>query len=124
MIGTGSKLGNTINLGRIISCGKCDITEKNVPGKRNLSRPRTVIFEVADERNALERALMHFAHFKKQAEKLEDGKYKITLCYDKEDETEVLIRVLSFGPMIRVVKPPAFVNLIKRRLLDQKSCEL
>lgn len=124
LIGTGNKSGNTINLGRIISCGKCSMTEKNVPGKRNLSHPRTVVFEVSDERNALERALMHFAHFKKQAEKLEAGKYKITLCYEKEDETEILIRVLSFGPMIRVVKPTAFVNLIKMRLMDQKSCEL
>ena len=48
----------------------------------------------------------------------------MTLHYDKEDETEILIRVLSFGPMLRVVKPVAFINLIKSRLLDQKSCGL
>ena len=48
-------------------------------------------------------------------------KYQVTLHYDKEDETEILIRVLSFGPMIRVVKPMAFINLIKGRLSDQKK---
>ena len=99
LIGTGSKLGNTINLGRITSCEKCG--------------NRKVIFELVDERNALERVLMHFAHLEKQVEKIDERKYQVTLYYDKEDETEILIRVLSFGPMLRVVKPVAFINLIR-----------
>ena len=70
------------------------------------------------------RQLLHFAHFEKQVGKIDDRKYQVTLHYDKEDETEILIRVLSFGPMIRVVKPRAFINLIKGRLSDQKSCGL
>ena len=83
-----------------------------------------MIFELIDERNALERVLMHFAHFEKQVEKVDEQKYQVTLYYDKEDETEILIRVLSFGPMLHVVKPVAFINLIKGRLSDQKSCGL
>lgn len=124
LIGTGSKLGNTINLGRVTSCEKCGNPQGAKIGKRNLPQPRKVIFELIDDRNALERVLMHFAHFKKQVEKIEDRKYQVTLHYDKEDETEILIRVLSFGPMIRVVKPMAFINLIKDRLSEQKSCGL
>ena len=124
LIGTGSKLGNTINLGRIISCEKCENQQEEKIGKRNLPQPRKVIFELIDERNALERVLMHFAHFEKQAEKISDQKYKVTLYYDKEDEIEILIRVLSFGQMIRVVQPAAFINLIKNRLSAQKSCGL
>ena len=124
LIGTGSKLGNTINLGRIISCEKCENQQEEKIGERNLPQPRKVIFELIDERNALERVLMHFAHFEKQAEKIGDQKYKVTLYYDKEDEIEILIRVLSFGQMIRVVQPTAFINLIKNRLSAQKSCGL
>ena len=124
LIGTGSKLGNTINLGRIISCEKCEDEQVAKPGKRNRPHPRTIIFELVDDRKALERVLMHFAYFEKQVEKIDERKYKVTLHYDKEDETEILIRVLSFGPMIRVVKPAAFINLIKDRLSDQKSCGL
>lgn len=124
LIGTGSKLGNTINLGRITACEKCENQQTRKIGKRNLPRPRKVIFELVDNRNALERVLMHFAHFEKQVEKIDDRKYQVTLHYDKEDETEILIRVLSFGPMIRVVKPAAFIHLIKERLSDQKSCGL
>lgn len=124
LIGTGSKLGSTINLGRITSCEKWENPQGGNVGKRNLPQPRKVIFELVDERNALERVLMHFAHFEKQVEKIDERKYQVTLHYDKEDETELLIRVLSFGPMLRVVKPAAFINLIKNRLSDQKRCGL
>lgn len=124
LIGTGSKLGSTINLGRITSCEKCGKKQGGSVGKKNLPQPRKVIFELVDERNALERVLMHFAHFEKQVEKMDERKYQVTLHYDKEDETELLIRVLSFGPMLRVVKPTAFINLIKNRLSDQKRCGL
>ena len=79
---------------------------------------------MVDERNALERVLMHFAHFEKQVKKIDERKYQVTLYYDKEDETEILIRILSFGPMLRVVKPVAFINLINGRLSNQKSCGL
>lgn len=65
LIGTGSKLGNTINLGRITSCEKCENQQGGKVGKRNQPRPRKVIFELIDERNALERVLMHFAHLEK-----------------------------------------------------------
>ena len=111
LIGTGSKLGNTINVGRITSCEKCGNQQEKI-GKRNLPQPRKVIFELVDDRNALEHVLLHFAHFEKQVGKIDDRKYQVTLHYDKEDETEILIRVLLFGPMIRVVKPMAFINLI------------
>ncbi len=124
LIGSGSKLGNTINLGRIISCEKCTDIEKFKLGKKNKPHPRSLTFELMDERNALERVMMHFAHFEKRAVKLEENKYQISLIYDKEDETEILIRILSFGPMIRVTGPQAFINLIKDRLSKQRSCGL
>ena len=65
---------------------------------------------------------MHFAHFEKQAEKLEENRYRVTITYDKNDETEIVIRILSFGPMVKVTMPQSFVDLIKERLISQKSC--
>lgn len=122
LIGTGTRFGSTINLGRIISCERCDRLCADNWKKHNPIRPRTVIFELTDQKKALERVLLHFAHFEKQAEKLDETRYRITVTYDKEDETEVVIRILSFGPMIRVIAPKHFVGLIKQRLIDQKSC--
>ena len=77
-----------------------------------------------DERNALERTMLHFAHFEKQTERTGDDLYRVTLFYDKDDETEMVIRILSFGTKIKVIEPENFINLIKDRLKRQKSCEL
>ena len=68
--------------------------------------------------------LLHFSHFEKQAEKIDDEHYKLILKYDKDDETELVIRILSFGPMVKVIEPYNFVELIKKRLEMQKSCGL
>ena len=78
---------------------------------------RSVTLELTDERNALERVMLHFAHFEKQAERIGESRYKLTLVYDPDDETELVIRILSFGPMVRVSSPARFVGLIKERLL-------
>lgn len=121
--GFGSRLGGTVNLGRIVSCEGTKITENTKLIHRIPPRKRRVIFELEDERNALERVLLQFAHFPKKAERIAKNKYQITVDYDKDDETEMVIRILSFGPMIKVVQPEHFVNLIKERLRKQKSWE-
>ena len=123
LIGAGNKFGSTINLGRIVSCKRYEKPFEVNQGKRNHSRPRSVIFELVDERNALERVLLHFAHFEKTAERIDGDRYSVTINYDKEDETEIVIRILSFGPMVKVTAPTHFIDLIKQRLIAQKSCE-
>ena len=69
-----------------------------------------------DERNGLERVLLHFSHFEKETRKLDDRLYQIKLRYDQEDETELLIRVLSFGPVLEVKAPAEFIALVKGRV--------
>ena len=79
---------------------------------------------IYDGRNTLERAMLHFAHFEKEAERQDDGNYLLYLKYYEYDETEILIRVLSFGPYIKVIEPDSFIKLIKERLIKQRNCEL
>jgi hypothetical protein len=123
LIGSGCRYGGTVNLGRIVACRPCTrpYEVREVPPRDTC---RTVVFELKDERNTLERALLHFAHFEKQAEKLGDGNYRVSVTYDADDEAEMVIRLLAFGPMIRVTEPEAFVEKIKERLTMQKSCGL
>ena len=122
VVGLGQRLGGTVNLGRISKCERCTEEYEINFFQRIPARPRSVIFELVDERNALERVLLHFAHFEKQAEKIEDNRFRVTANYDKDDETEIVIRILSFGPMVKVIAPIYFENLIKERLIKQKSC--
>ncbi len=111
-----------INLGRIESAELCDsFTARQRPIKENIHE---LTLEITDERNAMERVMLHFAHFKKQAKKLDDSHYLLNIKYYENDETEIVIRVLSFGPFVKAVEPQSFVNLIKERLNSQKSCGL
>ncbi len=124
LIGRSKRHEATVNLGRIVSCEKSDEPLSEFERIKPKIRQRTLEFELTDERNALERVLLHFAHFEKEAEKIGEKKYKVKLKYDADDETEILIRILSFGPMVKVTGPGHFINLIKERLMMQKSCEV
>ena len=81
---------------------------------------RILVLELTDERNALERAMLHFSHLDKETQRIEGNRYKITLYYEREDETELLIRVLSFGPVLKVVFPEDFIKKLCERLEKQK----
>lgn len=81
------------------------------------------VIELTDERNSLERVMLHFAHFKKEAERLDDNKYKVKIYYDSSDETELVIRALSFGPLVEVTEPQSFRGLIIERLISQKNMQ-
>lgn len=47
--------------------------------------------------------------------------YTVKLFYDESDKTEMVIRLLSFGPMIKVIEPLEFKQLIRQRLKKQKA---
>lgn len=111
--------GNKINLGRIESVR---LRGENDGELREPSRKRNeYVLDLLDERNALERAMLHFADLEKRTERLAENRYRMTLKYDVEDETELVIRVLSFGPMLHAVAPEHFVNQIRTRLARQRS---
>ena len=124
LIASGEPLGGTYNLGRIRSCKRYEGAFSVKRMRKKAGKKETVVMEIYDRRNALERVLLHFAHFEKEAERIGENTYRVTLCYDADDETEVLIRILSFGPMVKVPGPDAVIGLIKERLSKQKSCGL
>ena len=81
----------------------------------------SVILEIYDERKALERVLHAFAHFEKSCEKLGDASYRLTLSYDARDRTELVVRVLGFGPMVKVLEPASFVAEMRERIAAQMA---
>lgn len=107
-----------INLARISRCEPTEapFREEDFPYTIN---GETLVLELTDERNALERVLLHFSHFEKETKRLDEKHYQLILHYDKEDETELLIRVLSFGPMLKVLSPHSFIEKLKERLEKQ-----
>ena len=110
-----------LNIARINACELTentkteDLSEEDLPDNRRTS----VTLEIYDERKAMERVMLAFAHFEKSAVQISDDVYQLTLNYDSFDETELVIRVLSFGPMVKVIEPESFRNLIKERISKQ-----
>lgn len=123
LITAGWRAVSTVNLAKIKSCA-------HYVGKREaLGDEKTVIYDmvtvkICDERNALERFMLHFAHFEKQAEKLDKKHYLVKIKYAHNDEPEMVIRILSFGPTVEVVSPDSFKDLIIEKLKKQLNCGL
>lgn len=113
----------TINIARLTECSLYEGSYEIRTTRRDVIRS-TIIMMVKDERNALERSMLHFAHFEKQVEKIDDKNYKVIIKYDSDDESEMVIRVLSFGPLVEVVEPADFRELIKNKLKEQLNCGL
>lgn len=89
--------------------------------ERSLCR-EPVVLEISRERNALERTMLHFACYQKQTEKLGDsGKYLCKIYYSLDVETELLIQVLSFGPVVKVLGPESFLRQVRERVGRQKK---
>jgi hypothetical protein len=81
-----------------------------------------VVLEISNERNALERTMLHFSCYQKRTEKLGDtGKYICRIYYNKMVETELLIQILSFGPVIKVLGPEPFLAQVRERVRKQKE---
>ncbi len=108
----------TVNLSRVDSVqllAPWDDSEYRLPEERE----QTLVMDLFDSRNALERAMLHFSDLEKETERLGERHYRITLKYRQGDETEILIRILSFGPVLQVLEPQALVEQIRSRLAKQ-----
>lgn len=112
----------SVNLARITHC---HLMEPAAPGQFHprTAHRQTLVLELTDERNALERVMLHFSHLEKETEHLDGNHYRLTLHYETEDETELLIRVLSFGPALKVLSPEKFQRQLVDRLLKQQSLQ-
>lgn len=123
------RLGNgiIINIGRIVSAvplkkyfkeaADPQTTEK-IFKMRRAAAPVTVL--VHNERNAPERFLMEFASYEKHIEcDTESGELTAEIYYDRNDETELLIMLLSFGAAVEIVSPEDFRSKAAYRVRKQ-----
>ncbi len=114
--------GNTINIGRITDVrltGK--VRGNNVDMKKYRAGSRCeVTVEVSSERSGIERFMTEFASYEKRSVyDMEAGKCTVEIWYDKQDETELLIRLLGFGPVLEILSPESFRQEAQRRVERQ-----
>ena len=123
LITAGWRAVSTVNLAKIRSCLPYT-GERQAIGEEKTVIHDTITVKIRDERNAMERFMLHFAHFEKQAEKLDKKHYLVKIKYAHDDEPEMVIRILSFGPMIEVLESESFRKLVIEKLKKQLNCGL
>lgn len=114
----------TLNVSRIIAAETGDTFAKQAIVADYAFNQQKLVMEIEDVRSTMVRALLHFSDLAKETEKLDATHYRLTVFYDKGDEAELLFRVLSFGPMLKVIEPPSFIELIREKLQKQLSAQL
>lgn len=113
--------GNAVKVRNLEGVRECVLLGKHVgdlpdPDQRE---SRRVVLEVQNIRNALERVSMHFTHLRKEVERVGERTFRMTMWYDASDEPEMLIRVLQFGPAVRVLEPAGFRSEVEKRVREQ-----
>lgn len=109
---------STINVAGLLSVTVTDEPAVDIVDRR---REATVVLSVEDKRNSLARALLHFSDLQKETTAVEGDRWQMTLHYEKEDETEILIRILSFGPFLKVLSPESMRRKLIARLEKQRG---
>ncbi len=118
------KSSGIINIGRItniVDTGRIFRTPVLIDdyfSSRKCSSP--AVIRVTTARNGVERFMLEFASYEKHTVRdLETGEYTVELWYDQQDETELLIRLLSFGPVIEILGPQHLRQQAKLRIKRQ-----
>jgi len=110
-----------LNLSRIKSvsvCEKIHVLSDSILDKTMCETP--IVLQITKDRNALERLMVQFAWVEKQTEYDEvTDSYICRIFYNRQDESEMLIRILSFGPVIKVLEPESFLLQMRERIKKQ-----
>lgn len=113
-----------LNLDRMKEVALLPLTASRFPDINQMIRAsyykEPVHLRIHTERNALERTMLQFANYEKNTTKIDDTTYECFIYYNQKMETELLIEVLSFGPMIEVLGNERFLAQLKERLRKQK----
>jgi len=113
-----------LNLSRIRSV---EVMEYNRPENlasyiKRLRMPLPVEIEITNERNGFERIFTQLSNFERVSEYDENtGKCLMKIYYYEVDEMELLITLLSFGPVIKVIGPDCFKEQLVGRIARQKQ---
>lgn len=110
---------DTVNIGRIKNCTICNEQPTIKNRRKKKDSFHELILSVSDNRNGLERVMTHFSAFDKSLQRQPDGSYQLTLKYHPDEESDLVLQVLSFGTVVHVLSPEKIITAIKGRLQSQ-----
>ena len=120
MISRVKSVTDIFNIEKIKDCEYCGAYEEGTITS-DVYNKKSVELILRDDKQALERFMLQFSIYEKVTEKLSDNMYRCVLTYEADDETDILIKVLSFGTNLKVETPQSFIRQIKKRIKMQKQ---
>lgn len=104
-----------INLSQVTLTKLTDITPESFLAVTDKKKQAKI--KILNERNAVNRFMLEFAELEKESVFDEDsGECMVSIKYDEQNENEIIIRLLSFGPVVEVLSPYDFRRKIKERV--------
>ena len=104
---------------------ECSITIEKPTSEEESTEYETLKVEIFDNTGThyhFNRAIRQFSYFKKSCKKTEkENTYEMTVDYDSSDESEIVIKVLMFGPNMKVLEPQSVIDEIKKRVTKQEK---
>ena len=111
-----------INLENIKSV---EITEeKPVKGEASTAYKslKVEIYDDTSRQYHFNRAIRTFSYFKKTCKKTDkENTYELTVDYDTSDVSEIVIKILMFGPNMKVLEPREVIEKVTSKILRQKN---
>ncbi|MDR3598700.1 WYL domain-containing protein [Clostridium sp.] len=96
---------------------------KKLKEKKYCDTPITI--ELEDIRGAMERCFMSFSSFERSSRFIGDNKYEIDIYYYTFEEADVIRKIMSLGPYVKVKSPnnirEIIICKIRNALLFQKN---
>ena len=112
-----------LNLSKIqevkLSDQKIEKEAAQMPKKEEYIKQLVLILDNSAGKHDFSRAMREFSDLKKETEPLGNQKYKITMEYYKDDEEEIVIRLMAYLPYIEVKKPLEVKKKIREKLRKQ-----
>lgn len=84
-----------------------------------------ITIELEDIRGAMERCFMSFSSFERNSRNISENKYEIDIYYYTFEEDEVIRKIMSLGPYVKVKSPDRVrdivIDKIKRALMLERT---
>lgn len=89
---------------------------------RSHKKKEPIEMVLTNERQGFERCFIHLSNYERNTEYDDETETcRIKLYYYDVDEPELIILLLSYGPVLKVLGPPSFKAKMQERILRQKE---
>lgn len=89
---------------------------------RSHKHQEPIEIELTNQRQGFERCFIHLSNYERNTEYNEEtGSCRVKIYYYDVDEPELIIMLLSYGPILKVLGPPSFKKKFVNRLMKQKE---